>query len=333
MINEQLKHNLYIRWNRRIVIICLFLIMSQASMNYYVDPYQIFHSNQFVPSSTSNERFNKIEYLLRQLDKNKDKDKPNAFLLGSSRMGVFHPHWFNTPGRRFYNLSVFSGDTKDSLQMLIFLKKKGLTPKEVIIGIDLFPFIEKQRLRPASLQHHPLVVGKSYFSYYLKHLFSSSFYQSTLKIQQHYGERSFSFDYTTGQWSLAPLERQMKINLEKYQQRFFKPSTLPPMKVNFQSKRFMELKQLNTWLLTNNIKARYFIHPFSHLHQQRFTANTFARFRRKIKDLIPNVLDFSTKTEWTHNITNYYEKKHYRVSLAKELATKLATSPVRLVYD
>ncbi|VAW73824.1 hypothetical protein MNBD_GAMMA12-3696 [hydrothermal vent metagenome] len=316
MSNEHTK-NTQRYWNIQLTCIILLIPIILASINYLIDPYQIFHTNILLPSSTSNERFNKVEYLL------KNKQKYNSFLLGSSRMGVFHPQWFNYKGYQFYNLSVFSGDAKDSLQMLTLLKKKGVKVKKVVVGLDLFPFIEKQRLRPASLQHHPQVAKIDNFDFYVKQLFSASFYQSYLKIEQHYGERSFTFNYTTGQWSLNAFDRLRQKDPKQYQRIFFKKSLKPPLNVIFQEKRFTELNQLIVWLNKYNIQAEFFIHPFSQLHQNHFTHNTFKKLHQRIKILIPNVIDFSGKKDWTHNTNNYYERIHYRTKLAKTIAIKL----------
>ncbi len=313
--NEPLKPHQ--RWNQQLVSMSIILLIVLASINYLVDPYQVFHSNTFYPSATSNERFNKVEYLLNH------KKQYNAFLLGSSRMGVFDPRWFNHDHTHYYNLSVFSGDAKDSLQMLMLLKEKGIHIKEVILGLDLFPFIEKHRTRPASLQHHPLVTGVSYANYYVKHLFNSSLYQSYLKLEQHYGQRSFTFNYTTGQWSLNAMDDLRDKDPAKYHQRFFSESSRPPMTVNFQERRFIGLKRLITWLKNNSTKTRIFIHPFSHLHQNRFAKDTFKELRQRIKLIAPEAYDFSVRLNWTYNTANYYEKKHYRVRLARKIVLVL----------
>ncbi len=318
--NNPLQKYSYKSWNIRMVFAAFFMLLSLASINYFIDPYQIFHSNSFLPSSTSNERYNKIEYLLKR------KNKYNAFLLGSSRMGIFNPLWFNHKKTHYYNLSVFSGDAKDNLKMLMLLKRQAVAIKEVVIGIDLFPFIEKNRTRPASLQPHPLISRTSYPVYYLRHLFSSSLVQSYLKIQQHYGRRSFTFNYTTGQWSLQALDQWRKKNPKKYKRKFFNSSLRAPMTVAFQEKRFLNLQELIDWLNLNNVKARYFIHPFSQLHQQRFSPETFSRLRQRIKTMIPIVHDFSTRTHWTNDSKNYYEKTHYRTRLARRIAAELISN-------
>ena len=59
--------------------------MLVTSINMLVDPYQVFKILKIPNGHTSNERYNKVGHLI------KNPTKYNAYLMGSSKIGLVNP--------------------------------------------------------------------------------------------------------------------------------------------------------------------------------------------------------------------------------------------------
>lgn len=294
-------------------------IVFVAGINLWYDPYHVFHVVDRTPTLTANERFNKLEHLY------KHPDRYNAFFVGSSRMGVYDPDWMKDlrPGKRYYNLSVFSGDSLDVLDMLKALKKRHVLMDEVLLGIDIFPFIDKQRSRDVSMRHHPDVLHESRFKYLLRYLFTISPTHIKQVVEEE-GNRKFTYDFTNkGKWYAAQYERLIKDDPKKYQLIKFPEKEIQSKHLQFVDARFEELKALRDWLATNNIELIAFLHPVSNYQLRYADSESIAEFSKRIAKIIPDVDDLMTERSMTRDISLFYDPEHYRPVVASRIVRRL----------
>lgn len=314
------------RWNLAVFAGLVLSVLLLVAMNYIVDPYLVFHSDVMRPSVTSNERYNKVEHLLN------NPGRYDSFMIGSSLMGVYDPDVANAlrPGHHYYNLSVFSGTAVDEFEMLSALHAHGQEIREVIIGIDAFPFkAVNDTNRDASMRHHPVVLGKSTLNYFGGYLFVSSFRQSLAKLVDHnLPEASFKFDFNdTGVWQLLAYEKRIQTDPVTYAAEMFKKPLPVTADVAWVDGRFGELEKLVEWLQEHQVRVFAFIHPFSQQQQNTMTAESYNEFRRRVHAIIPSIVDFSGREDITGNVALYYEPKHYRPGLAAYLLAQLLGTP------
>jgi len=313
-----------IHWNISIVTTILLSVVTVASLNLWFDPYFVFHTTDRYPTVTANERFNKVEHILH------NPSKYDAFLIGSSRMGVYDPDWLKTsrPGRHFYNLSVFSGDSLDMLKMLKTLKSSGVRIKEVILGIDIFPFIEKKRVRDVSMRHHPLVSMVSPFHYFLRYLFTFSPLHIMKVIEDTKDNRIFEYDFEEkGNWHAVKFERLIHENHKGFMASQFLKKEHSKEPLHWEKRRFDELASLYQWLIQEEIKTTAFIHPVSSYQMANAEDGTKDFFISKIRSIIPTAYEFLDDNSMTDDLNEYYDPKHYRPSIAERIINILYPTP------
>lgn len=100
-------------------------------VNYAIDYYGVFRwsEREFIESNEINDRFVKIEYLLR----NRNFEKYDSYLWGSSRVQKTDT---KLTGKRTYNMGAPAGMPEDCLRDLKQLQKHGVFIDTVYLGLD-----------------------------------------------------------------------------------------------------------------------------------------------------------------------------------------------------
>jgi len=166
------------RWNRGILAAVLLVASSVVAMNVLVDPYQVFRVIEYRNGFAPNEWDNKFDWLSAH------PEQADILLLGSSRMGLFDPRWLEAqyPGRRAYNFSKLAARPSDIARLLPALERAGLAPREIILGIDVFPFLSRNGDRGPAHFDPPFISGESRAKFLSRYLFLASFLQSGLRL-------------------------------------------------------------------------------------------------------------------------------------------------------
>jgi hypothetical protein len=171
--------------------------------NMVVNPYQIFNPTFSIgdrfSSSTTNERFLKVEYLLNEAKQtspnspeaiigqsNDESPRDNdsgktlntthdAFIVGSSVMGLVDPALVNRnfPDRHFYNLAFLAARPDEILATLQGLKRGGTMIKTVVYGLEPIAFTDIISYGPA-YRLHPEAGNQSRQRVIFDYLFASS---------------------------------------------------------------------------------------------------------------------------------------------------------------
>jgi len=314
-------------WNRVVLAVVFVWLIITVATNAIVDPYYVFRLVPLGKGYTPNERNAKLEYLLAH------PRSHDAFLIGSSRMGVYNPAQASAlrPGRHYYNLSVFGGDAVDSLVMLKTLKAQGVTIREVVMGVDPGTFLHPRSAADPSYRHHPVVTGEPRWRFLVDHLLVSSFYHSISKLEHFALETTstpvLNFDFTTGQWQLVGRERRIRADPAGYRHEVFGSRPIPQAHpVRWLEPRFEEFRALVSWLHANHVEVYFFLHPLNWRERKALEPSALDEFVRRIEGIAGPVKNYLGKPEWRDD-KHFYDPKHYRPYVAEALLRQLWLDP------
>ena len=127
------------------VITSIFL-GSVVAINWMIDPLWYRHGNILTGKNfTFNERITKTNLFLRT----KDEANYNCIILGSSRVTALRASNFERD--RCFNYALKGGEIPDFVNYAESLKKEGVDPEIVYIGVDGLNFVEKERKKQEPL--------------------------------------------------------------------------------------------------------------------------------------------------------------------------------------
>ena len=307
-------------WNYWIAATFIIGGMLVAAFNYFVDPYEVFGHSYLRSGYAVNERYRKMEHLLRA------DDLHDAYILGSSVMGVFDPDTASKlTGHSFYNLSFLAGTPKEAFEALRALKRQGKPIKEVLIGIDFFTFYEYPKNDTPMRRAHPIVSGESRASFFAYYLFASGLMQGATRVAHHFKESpSIYFDVDgSGMYHLYSYDKDRAADSKKYILAHFKDSAWSGTEVRWIDERFSEFAELCRWLDDNNIEAKLFIHPYYQPTLETISNKSFIEFKSRVLKIRPDVVDFSMLHNITQDQSWYYDRRHYRGVVAEMIMAKM----------
>lgn len=122
------------------------LLLVMVGFNYAVDPADVFRPGEYEPAAARLllQGSNVDGYMARD-DRLVEKfyidgmaQSHQIGVMGSSRMMQFNADQF--PGRRFFNYSVFGSTIQDFVATYTMLRRRGLAPSSLILGIDPWTF-------------------------------------------------------------------------------------------------------------------------------------------------------------------------------------------------
>ncbi len=313
------------RWNVTVILMALFSAAAVVAMNVIIDPYQVFRVTAMKDGYTPNEWFNKLNHLLE------DPGQYNAFMLGSSRLGLIDPQVLESvyPMSSFYNLSKFAARPSDWPDLLKGLEQSGVKMERVVIGLDLYPFISRRGGGDPAHIDPPALSGDNLLSFYSSYLFRSSFYVAAMKLGHHLSsDQDIAFNYATGVYSLPEYEKSYQENPEYYVETTFKKRPAPLTGATFIKSEFEALKAVKDWLASRNIEAVFFLHPHHPYLRAQVGDGFFSQFQDRLETILGQYTDCSScLDQFGHHA--FYDLKHYRPAFAQEVVASFSPQPHR----
>jgi hypothetical protein len=311
--------------------------------NVVVNPYQIFKTHFAIgdryTSSTTNERYLKVEYLLNEAKKaspNSSKaivgqindesprvsvktksTAPDSYIVGSSIMGLVEPSLVNQyfHDRHFYNLAFLAAKPDEILATLRGLKRDGVTIKIVLYGFEPIAFTDIKSYGPA-YQLHPEASEQSRQRVVFDYLFVSSLSDGFSRlVTAMSGNPSVRYDIEgTGRYYLERYDQEIEKDHGAFIRKQFplnaKPAKAPP----WIESRFEDLRKLARWLKDERIDAKFYLNPLHPYVAKAYSIERLAEFKVKITQL--------TGMDGINNCTailmddevnrRFYDYKHFR---------------------
>lgn len=294
--------------------------LAMILMNVLVDPYSVFGTESLPHGVDANGRFMKYEAI---------KNNPTEYkglILGSSRSGIIVPDDISEiRGTRYFNASYFGARPLEILEFLESLKKRhAYSPKEVILGFDLFPFIEPS-MPGLSYRVHPEIKGVSMSSFLSDYIFASSVNLSLKKYLQ-VNEEYIIRDVENGHYSLPNFEKRIERDHEAFiqSQILSKANEILPVRM-FDSSIFIDIQRLKAYLTENGITTFYYLQPISEWRRKQIPEHHIQSYQEGLHRLFSDneLVDFTFDENITSNPTLWYDLKHYRPSVGKYITRTL----------
>ncbi|MEC4749851.1 hypothetical protein [Methylomicrobium sp. Wu6] len=317
---------------------------SLPAWNVIVNPYQIFKTEYSMgsryTSSTTNERYLKVEYLLRDAKERypdsaeaivstinseipgqrvgKSGRQHDAFIVGSSIMGLVDPGVLNTrfPGRDFYNLAFLAAKPDEILATLKALKRKGVPIKNVIYGLEPIAFTDIKSYGPA-YRLHPEAGGETKQRVIFDYLFASSLSDGFGRlINEVKGIHSVRYDIEdTGRYFLDRYDQEIKQDQATFIRKQFPINAKPANAQPWIKSRFDDFEELVKWLHDEKVDASFYLNPLHPHVMKAYGDDRLEEFRKKIAELTgqANISDCThlLSTDQDAN-QRFYDYKHFR---------------------
>ncbi|MGZ8954313.1 MAG: hypothetical protein ACXW0Q_06505 [Methylovulum sp.] len=311
--------------------------------NVVVNPYQIFNpafsiGDRF-SSSTTNERFLKVEYLLNEAKQTSPNSPeaiigqindesprnsvktssatPDSYIVGSSIMGLVDPNLVNQyfPGRHFYNLAFLAAKPDEILTTLRGLKREGVTIKIVVYGLEPIAFTDIKSYGPA-YQSHPEADNQSRQRVVFGYLFASSLSDGFSRLVTAIsGKASVKYDIEgTGRYYLERYDQEIQKDHDAFIRKQF-PLNAKPVKASpWIDSRFEDFNELVSWLKKERIDSKFYLNPLHPYLANAYGAERLAEFKQKITALTAqgSVQDCTELLIGDDVNRRFYDYKHFR---------------------
>jgi hypothetical protein len=308
--------------------------------NVVVNPYQVFKAKYSIgeryTASTTNERFLKVEYLLTEAKdrssetsgtiatriNSEDSAKPmdrsphDAFIVGSSIMGLVDPELVNRPfpDRHFYNLAFLAARPDEILSSLQALKRGGVPVRTLVYGLEPIAFTDSKTYGPA-YRLHPETGGPSrqrvVFDYLFAPSLSDGFSRLVTAIS---GQPSVRYDIEgTGRYVLERYDREIKADHEAFMRRQFPANAPPVVAPPWIESRFEDFRQLVQWLREEKVETTFYLNPLHPYVANAYGKNRLAAFKAKIAGIAEQGLEDCTQLLNSEDVNQqFYDYKHFR---------------------
>jgi len=312
----------YRRWIAYVMIFTLVNFSLLGLVNYVVDPFRVFGSNIFSRQIEMNERFVKIDFL------EKNNHKFNAYLFGSSRIGVTEPKIVEQyiPNSKFYNFTLSSANLYDYEKYLKFFIENRYPIKTLYLQLDLDNMSNYgQNEFNYTYKPHPKVNDELTSLFYMKYLvgfFPLSISSKVMNNINHTKNKHYQIE--KGTWTMDDNEISLEKSCKEYVKRV--PS------FNFKNRRVTRYvtKNANMRALSRvvelcqreKIKLYVFVTPHNHNYMDTLILSEYRAYLQDIAK-ITSFYDFSGYNSVTENDCNYYEMSHYRPHVAKWIAGRI----------
>lgn len=311
------------KWIKYFLIISTILTSLVVSINYIVDPFNIFDSGFLKHHAQHNERFLKIKYL------EKNHSKYNSYIFGSSRIGTTDPKTIEQyiPNSKFYNMTISSANLYDYIMHLRYMLKKNYEIKNLYLQIDIRD-LEGYGRSDSDYQKklHPYVTDNSLNEFYLQYLFG--FFPKNIKekvmLNLNYEEKGKYFLNTTGMWTSTIKENKLLKDCKEYvrNEKSFHKKVKRNKRLNNIKKTIKAIKNIKSLCKQNDINIYIFTTPHNQNMMNSFIMDDYLNFLQYISKET-NFYDFSGYNSITTNNCNYYESSHYRPLVANLIAARI----------
>jgi hypothetical protein len=321
--------------------------------NVVVNPYQIFKAKYSIgdryTSSTTNERFLKVEHLLKEAKvksmsapegivsqinsdrqaiarrKNGEASAINdSFIVGSSIMGLVDPALLSRqyPNRHFYNLAFLAAKPDEIMATLQALNRKGVTIKTVVYGLEPIAFTDIQTYGPA-YHLHPEASDQSRQRVVFDYLFASSLSDGFSRLVTAIsGEISVRYDIEgIGRYYLERYDHEIEKDHGEFMRKQFPNNTKPVKAPPWIENRFEDFKKLAFWLKAEKIDSKFYLNPLHPYLANAYGAERLAEFKQKITALTGqgSVQDCTNLLNGDNVNQRFYDYKHFRPVQAEKV--------------
>ncbi len=285
----------------------LSIVIPVMALNVLVDPYGI-HSNSMGLNFAGSERVFKI-FAVRRVPH-------GGLLLGSSRMSYVDPAIIS--GARLFN-SAFS--QASLVEILTYLQRWAGQPDFVIIGLDFYMMNESE-----DVPGYVSVLDKSVMSIMVDHALSweAAHRSAEALIARAHGERpalqangARDAMVRNAEKALLPAEGQA----DEYRESINWPARSAYLRYRYTPSRIKILRQIAQHLEDTKIRYAVVLGPVNQeFKKTAIDANglsdTFERWRRDMRDIFPDLYDFS----YTYTDPSYffpYDAGHFTPETGK----------------
>ena len=310
------------KWMGIVAGILIFNMSLVALVNYVVDPFGVFKSNYLPYKAQMNERYVKVDYI------EKNHGKFNAYLFGSSRIGVVEPQVVEqyVPNSKFYNFTLSSGNLHDYLMHLKYFIKKQYELKTLYLQIDLDDMNNYGQADSDYLSKlHPHVTGESEQLYSVRYLLGFFPLNIRKKIEKNVLKKvKKEYWLESGIWTLKGNEKALLENPKKY--------VKEEQSFHFENRRIIHyttakesmnaLQTIVDLCREHKIKLYVFTSAHNHRKMDTFFLEDYNKFLRNISN-ITSFYDFTGYNSVTKNDENYYEMSHYRPKVGQLVAARI----------
>lgn len=311
------------KWTTRFLLISVFFSILVVSINYVVNPFNVFNSNLLEHPAQRNERFMKIQYL------DKNHSRYNSYLFGSSRIGTTNPHTIEKyiPGSKFYNFTISSANLYDYLMHLQYMLEKKYPIKNIYLQIDIRNMESYgNNITDYQKRLHPNVTHSSLNKFYLQYLFG--YFPLNVKDKILYNlnyKQEEKYDlYTSGMWEKTKKEQAMVNNCKSYvkNEKSFHQKVKRTKSIVKLEQTMLALRKIKSLCIENNITLYVFTTPHNQIMMDSFKIDAYLIFLEALSKET-KYYDFSGYNSITQDNCNYYESSHYRPLVSKLIAAKI----------
>ena len=310
------------KWISIFFILSLVPVTLLNTVNYVIDPFNIFHTKILKHQFQMNERFMKIEYL------EENNKKFNGYMFGSSRIGTTPPKVIEKyiPNSKLYNFTISSANLYDYLTHLEYFIKQKYPIKTLYLQLDIDNMSNYGRQSSDYLRKlHPFTLNKSLTAYYMDYLNGLFPFNVKGKILNNinYTDRTDYF-LDIGIWTKPDKELEIKTDFKKYEKcvEGFNKKTNRTTQYRTSEKSMRALKSIKQLCIKNNIKLYLFTTPHNKNMMDGFIVDDYLRYLKEISN-ITDFYDFSGYNTITMNNYNYYESSHYRPLVGSLIAGRI----------
>jgi hypothetical protein len=299
------------------------IIIMIASLNYFIDPFGVFHSGLFTKSKSLNERVVKIDYLSQH------KARYNAFMLGSSTMGTTDPKALEkyVKGSHFYNLTCSSSNMYDFKVLIKYLLESGYEVKNLYMQIDLTSLREYGKHPSHGQKHHYLVNHQPAWQFYLEYLTIFPYEAMKAKVFMALEDANATeFDIeNSGMWFVRYKDKARAKDIDAYIQNehsFRKKSRRTRgIEKNFDM-IISDYQEIVKMCKAHDVNLTVLTTAYNHLRLDAFKIEDVLHFIKALATY-HDIWVFSDYNSITNDDKNYYEVNHFIPKVGALKAAKI----------
>jgi hypothetical protein len=290
------------------------LMASVGLLNWLIDPLWYSSGNKLTGKNFAfNERVSKTNLFLRTKQQNYD-----CLILGSSRVIGLKASLFKNSN--CFNYAVKGGEVHDFISIAKFVKKQGITPKKLYIGVDEFNFVKKDKVSTENSDIGKLATQSIYHAYLSGDVFLFS-------VMTLLGQSPDPANYYNDKFELAEIE-----NKPVYKPEFLKPQ--PPQECDQnQVNYYTELKNIFPKAeLIGYVPPRSAWSVVNETYGRKLTDCTLQGFHQ-VSQIYNQMYDFSVPSQLTKNPSNTFDGGHFSPAANDQVAEVLQEKPSDLAIE
>jgi hypothetical protein len=297
----------------KIIILAAIAVLPLLVYNLILDPYSVLRKDFKHMIICPNERIVKTDHIL------KNPGKYDSLIFGSSRVSQVPVDVINrATGWRCYNMSFASGvvvECRDTMKLLI---RRGVSIKNVIVGLDYFSF---QSLPPANQVRTMMYPDSLWGAVKMYYTFLTLEPDTSILHEVRFDGTNAFYDITEGGgYDLIRKERDIRLHPEKHPARFAQPIMV--VCTRRLPETMDEIRDIIELCAKNNITLKFFFNP-GHASSYLCDDMEFMNSVRKQLAAITDYWDFTRPGPVTMDNFNYSDIIHYRKNVGKMVMERM----------